>query len=184
MRVVKKPEERKAEMIEAAAKLFVAQGFVRTSVSEIVAAVDVAKGLFYYYFTTKDDMVKAVVEGFSAHMGARMLEIAQSECTGVEKIDAVLASPVWQELAHTPFYKDLCMEQHAALYADAVMRMTDHIAPALTQIAAQALAEAGDDPQYTADMVQVMCHGLAQLARRGGLNLEKASALLHRMLGI
>ena len=42
MRVVKKPEERKAEMVEAAAKLFVAQGFVRTSVAEIVAAVDVA----------------------------------------------------------------------------------------------------------------------------------------------
>ena len=26
---------------------------MRTSVSEIVSAVDVAKGLFYYYFTTK-----------------------------------------------------------------------------------------------------------------------------------
>ena len=60
MRVVKKPEERKAEMVAAAAKLFAQQGFVRTSVSEIVSAVDVAKGLFYYYFTTKDDMVKAI----------------------------------------------------------------------------------------------------------------------------
>ena len=57
MRVVKKPEERKAEMVAAAAKLFAQQGFVRTSVSEIVSAVDVAKGLFYYYFTTKADMV-------------------------------------------------------------------------------------------------------------------------------
>lgn len=66
MRVVKKPEERKAEMVAAAAKLFAQQGFVRTSVSEIVSAVDVAKGLFYYYFTTKDDMVKAVVEGIAA----------------------------------------------------------------------------------------------------------------------
>ena len=66
MRVVKKPEERKAEMIAAAAKLFAQQGFVRTSVAEIVTEVDVGKGLFYYYFTTKDDMVKAVVEGFAS----------------------------------------------------------------------------------------------------------------------
>ena len=50
MRVVKKPEERKPEMVAAAAKLLAQQGFVRTSVSEIVSAVDVAKGLFYYYF--------------------------------------------------------------------------------------------------------------------------------------
>ena len=95
MRVVKKPEERKAEMVEAAAKLFVAQGFVRTSVAEIVAAVDVAKGLFYYYFTTKDDMVKAVVEGLSAHLGAQMHEIAASDATGAEKLSAVLSHPVW-----------------------------------------------------------------------------------------
>ena len=60
MRVVKKPEERKAEMVAAASRLFAQQGFVRTSVAEIVSAVDVAKGLFYYYFTTKDDMVKAI----------------------------------------------------------------------------------------------------------------------------
>ena len=33
MRVVKKPEERKAEMVAAAAKLFAQQGFVKTSVS-------------------------------------------------------------------------------------------------------------------------------------------------------
>ena len=73
MRVVKKPEERRAEMVAAASKLFAQQGFVRTSVAEIVSAVDVAKGLFYYYFTTKDDMVKAVVEGFTSYLGGEAM---------------------------------------------------------------------------------------------------------------
>ena len=184
MRVVKKPEERKAEMVEAAAKLFVAQGFVRTSVAEIVAAVDVAKGLFYYYFTTKDDMVKAVVEGLSAHLGAQMHEIAASEATGAEKLSAVLSHPVWQELARTPLFKDLCMEQHTALYTDAAMRMTEHIAPALTLIARQAQLEASHEALYTEDIVRVMCHGLAQLARRGELDENKASVLVHQILNV
>lgn len=184
MRVVKKPEERKAEMIDAAAKLFVAQGFVRTSVAEIVAAVDVAKGLFYYYFTTKDDMVKAVVEGFSAHLEERMRVIAKGEGTGAQKMQAVLDSAVWTELANSPLYKDLCMEQYTALYADAVMRMTEHIAPALSEIAAQALTEKGRDAAYAPDIVRVMCHGMAQLARRGELSREKACALVGQMLGL
>ena len=85
MRVVKKPEERKAEMVAAAAKLFAQQGFVRTSVSEIVSAVDVAKGLFYYYFTTKDDMVKAVVEGYCSYLGTLAEQIADGEGTAREK---------------------------------------------------------------------------------------------------
>lgn len=184
MRVVKKPEERKAEMIEAAAKLFVTQGFVRTSVAEIVAAVDVAKGLFYYYFTTKDDMVKAVVEGFSAHAGAMLNAIANGEGTGEQKLRAVMDCRVWKELSATPFFKDLCMEQHLALYADATTRMTEHIAPALTQITEQVLMETERDTTYTADIVRVMCHGLAQLARRGELDIEKAEILVRRMLGI
>lgn len=184
MRVVKKPEERKAEMIEAAARLFAAQGFVRTSVAEIVAAVDVAKGLFYYYFTTKDEMVKAVVEGFSAHAGAMLELIADGEGTGEQKLREVMDCRVWKELSATPFFKDLCMEQHLALYADAATRMTEHIAPALTRIAEQVLAEAGRDTTYVADIVRVMCHGLAQLARRGELDKEKAEILVRQMLGM
>ena len=91
MRVVKKPEERKAEMVAAASKLFAQQGFVKTSVAEIVSAVDVAKGLFYYYFTTKDDMVKAVVEGYCSYLGARAQKIAQMNGTAKEKIEAAAA---------------------------------------------------------------------------------------------
>ena len=184
MRVVKKPEERRAEMIEAAAKLFVAQGFVHTSVAEIVAAVDVAKGLFYYYFTTKDDMVKAVLEGFSAHAGACLEKIANSDLTGQEKVQAVLSCKIWKELAVTPLFKDLCMPQHTALYADAVERITEHVAPAMTQVAVQALGEAEKDTRYAQDMVRILCHGLMQLARRGELDDAKVNVLVHQMLGL
>ena len=184
MRVVKKPEERKAEMIEAAAKLFVTQGFVRTSVAEIVAAVDVAKGLFYYYFTTKDDMVKAVLEGFSAHAGACLETIAGSDLTGEEKLQAMLSCTMWKELAATPLFKDLCMPQHTALYADAVERITEHTVPAMTQVTIQVLSEAGRDTRYAEDMVRILCHGLMQLARRGEIDDAKANVLVRQMLGI
>ena len=93
MRVVKKPEERKAEMVAAAAKLFAEQGFVRTSVAEIVSAVDVAKGLFYYYFTTKDDMVKAVVEGYCSYLkGKTEKEVADIPADGSDADLAALCT--------------------------------------------------------------------------------------------
>ena len=95
MRVVKKPEERKAEMVSAASRLFARQGFVRTSVAEIVTAVDVAKGLFYYYFTTKDDMVKAVVEVYCSYLGTLCDDIADSEGTVDEKIERLLSLEAW-----------------------------------------------------------------------------------------
>ena len=126
MRTVKKPEERKAEMVEAAAKLFTVQGFVKTSVAEIVAAVDVAKGLFYYYFTTKDDMVRAVTEGWAAHCEDVVGRIAGAPLTGPEKLRAIVDCEIWTRLRATPFFEDLCLPQHAALYADAVTRVGPH----------------------------------------------------------
>ena len=109
MRVVKKPEERKAEMVAAAAKLFAQQGFVRTSVSEIVSAVDVAKGLFYYYFTTKDDMVKAVVEGYCSYLGTLAEQIADGEGTAREKFARLMHPEVWHECFTAPLTADLCL---------------------------------------------------------------------------
>lgn len=184
MRVVKKPEERRAEMVEAAGKLFVAQGFVHTSVAEIVAAVDVAKGLFYYYFTSKDDMVKAVVEGYCAHVEERMGAIAQRDLTGREKLDAVLCSPVWQEIEKTPLFADLCIEQHATLYTDAVTRITAHIASPLGAICTEVMEQQNMDATYAEERVEVLFHGFAQLARKGELTRDKAQAMTYAMLGL
>lgn len=83
--------------VAAAAKLFAHRGFVRTSVSEIVSAVDVAKGLFYYYFTTKDDMVKAVVEGYCSYLGTLAGQIADGEGTAREKFAKLMHPEVWHE---------------------------------------------------------------------------------------
>ncbi len=60
MRVSKPPHERRAELIDAARRLFDERGIDATRVSDIVGAVGVAQGVFYYYFQSKDEMVGVV----------------------------------------------------------------------------------------------------------------------------
>lgn len=62
MRVSKAPEERRAELIEAARFLFDQKGVEKTRVSDIVSHIGVAQGVFYYYFASKDEMIDVVVE--------------------------------------------------------------------------------------------------------------------------
>ena len=50
-------EQRREEFINAAEKLFKENGVVETTVNAIVKELDVAKGLFYYYFKSKDDVI-------------------------------------------------------------------------------------------------------------------------------
>ena len=182
MRVVKKPEERRAEMVAAASRLFAQQGFVRTSVAEIVSAVDVAKGLFYYYFTTKDDMVKAVVEGYCSYLGTVAAGIAEGEGCAKEKILQLIGHESLRSCFTAPLVADLCLPQHAALYMDMCDRMYAHLRAPLEQIVAQGLEERGEDPAQAGRIVSVGLYGLLMTARRGDLSVMSAGEMAQRLM--
>lgn len=59
-RVVKAPEVRKAEIIDAAEGLFKEKGFLSTSIAEIVKSAGISHGAFFYYFPTKQDVLVAL----------------------------------------------------------------------------------------------------------------------------
>lgn len=61
-RTVKTAEERKNEIIKTSEKLFNEKGFNNTSVESIIKEIGVAKGTFYYYFKSKEEVLKAIVD--------------------------------------------------------------------------------------------------------------------------
>lgn len=61
-------------IIDAGLRLFAEQGFSATTVDQITAAAGVAKGTFYYYFKTKEDLALAGL--------IPVLEAAEAELTG------------------------------------------------------------------------------------------------------
>lgn len=61
-RTVKAPDERRSELVVTAQQLFYTKGYERTSVSDIVEAVGVAQGTFYYYFDSKTAVLEAIVD--------------------------------------------------------------------------------------------------------------------------
>lgn len=71
-RVTKDPELRKEEFVLAAAHLFREKGYENTSVSDIVHKLHVAQGTFYYYFTSKDSVLEAVVRRITDEYEGRM----------------------------------------------------------------------------------------------------------------
>lgn len=60
-RISKDPYIRQAEMIEQAQALFFRKGYQATTVQDIVQAVGVAHGTFYYHFASKEVLLEAIV---------------------------------------------------------------------------------------------------------------------------
>jgi AcrR family transcriptional regulator len=63
-RVTKSPDERRQDLLDAALSVFAAKGIARTTVADIAEAAGVAKGTFYLYFDSKENLVGALKEGF------------------------------------------------------------------------------------------------------------------------
>ena len=63
-RVTKCPEERREELLNAAAGVFATKGVSRTTVADITAAAGVAKGTFYLYFESKEHLLAELKERF------------------------------------------------------------------------------------------------------------------------
>jgi AcrR family transcriptional regulator len=69
--------ERRAQIIEAALACYRRQGYVNTTMDDIVAESGLSKGAIYWYFKSKDDLFQAaltsIFEGIAAEsMGAMM----------------------------------------------------------------------------------------------------------------
>jgi len=91
------PEERQAQIVEAAAKLFAEKGFDGTSIDDIAEACGVAPGLIYHYFDSKTDILKALMER-EAFL-TRMAEILKTPPKGtVEETLTELAWAMWEML--------------------------------------------------------------------------------------
>ena len=93
VRTVKKPEQRRQEIIAAAGVLFQSQGYNRTTMQDIMQELDIAKGTIYHYFKSKDELLEAVVEELVDAELARQQEVVkQAEGSALEKIQTLVTS--------------------------------------------------------------------------------------------
>ncbi|KXT84783.1 Transcriptional regulator, TetR family [Streptococcus sp. DD11] len=49
-------------ILDTAQRLFTEQGFDQTSISQILEAAQIARGTLYYYFSSKEEMMDAIIE--------------------------------------------------------------------------------------------------------------------------
>ncbi len=90
MRIIKEPEVRKVEILDAAEKLFAVKGYEATSVDAIIKAVGLSKGAFYYYFTSKEEVLDKIIEKLVSEGVKRAEKIASSPFPVLQKLIAMI----------------------------------------------------------------------------------------------
>ncbi len=79
-------EDRKEGIVETARDLFARFGFKKTTVDEIAKALHMGKSTIYYYFETKEDIFKAVIEREGKFLAMKIKKAVEKATSPVEKL--------------------------------------------------------------------------------------------------
>ena len=93
-------ERRRVEIIETALRLFAQRGFYATTIPDIAGAMGMSVGNLYNYFSSKEELARAIIRHVSQVLGDAIHTINESSATTREKIAQIVR-----------YYFGLCVER-------------------------------------------------------------------------
>jgi AcrR family transcriptional regulator len=164
---------RRGEILNAAKRLFLTDGFERATIRKIAATVGVSSAALYLYFPDKDAILRAIAESTFETLLSRLEESQRQADTEIDRLRAGLRAYVAFGLAHPDEYRltflakmmascgpgrtaDPCVEVPAA------DRSFDILANSIGRLM-QAGVFRRADPVLTAEAVWASLHGVTAL---------------------
>lgn len=137
---MKKGEKRKQELLQIAYRLFLARGYENTSVDEIIDEAGIAKGTYYYYFESKEQMLEEVIGLMIGQETGAARQILVSDLSVPEKIVGIIASlrPSREE---TTIKEALHQPQNLLMHEKTLKKLIDTVVPLLAETAEEGIRQ-------------------------------------------
>jgi AcrR family transcriptional regulator len=160
-RVIKHPDIRKAELIDAAQSLFFDKGYDATSVEEIIRRAGISKGAFYYYFSSKEAVLEALAERMAVEAVERVRDLLDDEALNAyERLHRFLQQNRRLKAQQAPeilaSFEALFRPENLSLYHHVHGRISRVLTPVMAGIVRQGMEEGTfleGDPEITAEIL-------------------------------
>ncbi|MFZ5351878.1 MAG: TetR/AcrR family transcriptional regulator [Bacillota bacterium] len=141
-RITKSPEERKTEIMNAAWELFNSKGYEKTSVNDILQRVGIAKGTFYYYFKSKDEVLDAVIErGVHKQIQGMRHIVEDSSINAIEKIKRMFMKDKQMHTDNAEFLDYLHKKENIVMHQKSLVLSIKKISPMFSEVIMQGIRE-------------------------------------------
>lgn len=126
--------DRAEEIMVSAARLFREKGVRAVSIDEIVQGAGIAKGTFYLYFKSKDDLLQKLAEAVVLHMAEAVKEAAQGEGNDLDRFAAAVTAMQRVDRGEKYLVDTLNHPDNVALHDLANVALVRQLAPVLAVI--------------------------------------------------
>jgi len=183
MRITKQPEERKQEILETAMGLFEEKGIQKTSMNDIAETMGVAKGLIYYYFRSKEELVEAVVECFSKGVEERILQLIKAEGLSFHERLGQVVKVFFLSIQEHPVLMNIS-SGNPGLFELVKGRLSELALLHARQLLVKGVEEGHLHLAYPDYMLKILIHGIADLYVEGVTDPRVHCTLIEEALGL
>lgn len=135
MRVVKKSEERRNEILDSADELFGQKGFDGTTTKDILDKVGIARGTLYYHFKSKEDLMDALIERYNNQiLGVAKETSKDKDIPIIERIIRVVMSMNLRGGSSKEIMEHVHKPQNALMHQKIQKVIINGITPIMTEI--------------------------------------------------
>ena len=137
---MKKGERRKQELLQIAYRMFLQKGYEETSVDEIIAQAGIAKGTYYYYFETKEQMLEEVIGMMIGQEIQAAEQILQTDLPVPQKILGIITS-LRPAPAESPIEEALMKPENIIMHGKIQKKLIESVTPLLSEVVEEGIAE-------------------------------------------
>lgn len=177
-------EKKRNEILDCAERLFVKRGYVATTVNAILKERNIAKGTFYYYFESKEEVMDAVI-----------MRIVKDDLEHAKQIFVKEEMPAFDKLVAILFHKpnsvhketlleNIYIADNALMKQRALQRTIEYICPVLADIVKEGNAEETFSSNNPLADIQFLIAGIQVLQDLSNLDTTIIAIEFEAVLGI
>ncbi|KAA2390687.1 MULTISPECIES: TetR/AcrR family transcriptional regulator [Bacillus cereus group] len=182
MRIIKEYEERRKEILETAERLFLTKGYTKTTVNDILKEIGIAKGTFYHYFKSKEEVMDEIImRVIKEDVAKAKVIVSNPNIPVLEKLFRVLM----EQSPKSGDIKDKMIEQfhqpnNAEMHQKSLVQSIIHLSPVLTEILEQGIEEGIFSTSYPQETIELLLSS-AQVIFDDGLFQWKPEEMMRRV---
>lgn len=125
-------EARQNEIIKQARKQFITLGYEATSVNSLIKNLGIAKGTFYHYFKSKEELLDAVVNQVNGEIIEQVAQVTTSNLPPLTKL--LVAFKAMNVQDHDLLIDHLHKNENALLHQKTMNVLLQEVVPYFSQI--------------------------------------------------
>lgn len=178
MRIIKEYDERRNEILDTAEKLFHIKGYEKCTINNILKEIGIAKGTFYYYFKSKEEVMDAIVSRYKEIVVIRAEKILESDdISPEEKLMHVFMAMRMNDKVDSDMLNELHKTENALLHQRTLNQIVTAMAPILVKVVEEGMKKQVWSCKYPLEYMQIFLASALTLTDEGIFDLDTDSQM-------